>query len=60
MSRRGDKTEKPQNEATRRFTKQTLPEKVCATCKKPFAWRKKWARDWEQVRYCSDRCRKQS
>jgi hypothetical protein len=23
----------------------------------PFAWRKKWARDWENVRYCSDRCR---
>jgi len=34
-----------------------LPTKVCAACQRPFAWRKKWARDWEQVRYCSDRCR---
>ena len=34
-----------------------LPSKVCASCGLPFAWRKKWARDWEQVRYCSDRCR---
>ncbi|GFZ96875.1 hypothetical protein GCM10011497_29230 [Elstera cyanobacteriorum] len=37
--------------------KLTLPEKICAACGRPFAWRKKWARDWPQVRYCSDRCR---
>ncbi|WP_338663338.1 DUF2256 domain-containing protein [Pararoseomonas sp. SCSIO 73927] len=34
-----------------------LPEKTCATCGRPFAWRKKWARDWEAVRHCSDACR---
>ena len=34
-----------------------LPEKTCAACGRPFAWRKKWARDWENVRYCSDACR---
>ena len=34
-----------------------LPSKACATCGKPFAWRKKWARDWDSVKYCSDRCR---
>lgn len=32
--------------------------KVCIVCAKEFEWRKKWARDWENVRYCSDRCRK--
>jgi len=37
--------------------KSDLPEKVCATCGRPFAWRKKWARVWDEVRYCSDRCR---
>jgi hypothetical protein len=37
--------------------KADLPRKTCATCGKPFAWRKKWAKDWENVRYCSDRCR---
>lgn len=31
--------------------------KTCAACGREFAWRRKWARDWEQVRYCSDRCR---
>ncbi|MDJ1009167.1 MAG: DUF2256 domain-containing protein [Paracoccaceae bacterium] len=34
-----------------------LPTKTCAACGRPFAWRKKWARVWDEVRYCSDRCR---
>jgi len=37
--------------------KQDLPTKICATCGRPFTWRKKWARNWDEVRYCSDRCR---
>ena len=36
-----------------------LPEKPCAACGRPFAWRKKWERVWDEVRYCSDRCRRQ-
>jgi len=39
--------------------KSDLPQKICAACGLPFSWRKKWERDWEQVKYCSDRCRKQ-
>jgi hypothetical protein len=35
-----------------------LPQKPCAACGRPFAWRRKWARVWEEVRYCSDACRK--
>ncbi|MEX3015689.1 DUF2256 domain-containing protein [Gymnodinialimonas hymeniacidonis] len=27
------------------------------TCGRPFAWRKKWAKVWDEVRYCSDKCR---
>ncbi|WP_293883802.1 DUF2256 domain-containing protein [Sphingomonas sp.] len=38
-------------------TKRDLPEKTCPACGRPFAWRKKWARDWENVVYCSDKCR---
>ncbi|MBX7230167.1 MAG: DUF2256 domain-containing protein [Burkholderiaceae bacterium] len=34
-----------------------LPTKVCAKCKLPFTWRKKWERVWEEVKYCSERCR---
>lgn len=32
--------------------------KTCAVCGRTITWRKKWARDWEQVRYCSDGCRR--
>ena len=37
-----------------------LPSKPCARCGRPFTWRRKWARDWEQVRYCSEACRRGS
>ena len=38
--------------------KQQLPEKICLICGRPFLWRKKWKRDWEHVKYCSERCRR--
>ncbi|MFO1018240.1 MAG: DUF2256 domain-containing protein [Hyphomonadaceae bacterium] len=41
----------------KRIQKTNLPQKICPVCARPFAWRKKWARDWEDVRYCSRRCR---
>jgi len=37
--------------------KSDLPQKTCAICGRPFVWRRKWAKDWEEVRYCSDKCR---
>ena len=37
--------------------KSDLPTKTCATCGRPFTWRKKWEKVWQDVRYCSDRCR---
>ncbi|MBS1303786.1 DUF2256 domain-containing protein [Loktanella sp. SALINAS62] len=37
--------------------KADLPSKVCATCGRPFVWRKAWAKVWDDVKYCSDRCR---
>ncbi|MBC8166686.1 MAG: DUF2256 domain-containing protein [Bryobacteraceae bacterium] len=39
--------------------KLNLPSKICAVCGRPFTWRKKWEKVWEEVRYCSDRCRSQ-
>jgi hypothetical protein len=38
--------------------KQDLPSKPCAACGRSFSWRKRWARNWEEVRYCSDACRR--
>ncbi|MCU0360145.1 MAG: DUF2256 domain-containing protein [Bacteroidia bacterium] len=37
--------------------KQHLPIKICSICKKPFCWRKKWEKTWDQVKYCSERCK---
>ena len=37
--------------------KSDLPTRTCATCGRPFAWRKRWAKVWDEVRYCSDACR---
>ncbi|WP_162415811.1 DUF2256 domain-containing protein [Cyclobacterium roseum] len=34
-----------------------FPQKICPVCGRPFTWRKKWEKNWEQVLYCSDRCR---
>ena len=33
-------------------------KKICKVCKKPFSWRKKWERVWEEVKYCGERCRR--
>jgi hypothetical protein len=34
------------------------PEKICVACGRRIQWRKKWERDWDQVRYCGDACRR--
>ena len=38
--------------------KQHLPEKICVVCGLPFAWRKKWEKVWQEVKYCSEKCRR--
>ena len=45
-----DKLRKPERETAKK-------EKICKTCGRAFAWRKKWERDWDAVKYCSDACR---
>ncbi|MEJ6745386.1 MAG: DUF2256 domain-containing protein [Yoonia sp.] len=37
--------------------KSDLPQKTCVTCGRPFNWRKKWAAVWDEVKYCSAKCR---
>lgn len=36
----------------------SLPEKPCATCGRRIVWRAKWKDCWDEVRYCSERCRR--
>jgi hypothetical protein len=42
---------------TKMRRKGDLPTKTCVQCQRPFAWRKNLAKTWEQVKFCSDRCR---
>ncbi|MBL21619.1 MAG: hypothetical protein CMJ37_02065 [Phycisphaerae bacterium] len=37
----------------------TRQEKDCQACGRTIQWRKKWAKNWDQVKWCSDRCRRQ-
>ncbi|MDC0173063.1 DUF2256 domain-containing protein [Gammaproteobacteria bacterium] len=37
--------------------KSDLPTKICLACERPFTWRKKWQRCWDEVQYCSLRCK---
>ena len=32
--------------------------KVCRVCGRRFSWRKRWANDWDKVRYCSEKCQR--
>lgn len=32
--------------------------KACVVCGRTIEWRKKWERNWDDVRYCSDACRR--
>ena len=45
-----DKVRKPQAETPKK-------SKICQTCGRTFEWRKKWEKDWDVVKYCSDACR---
>ena len=42
----------------KQIKKEHLPQKTCIVCGRPFTWRKKWEKVWEEVKYCSDACRK--
>lgn len=35
-----------------------VESKACVACGRRIEWRKKWARDWDDVKYCSDACRR--
>jgi hypothetical protein len=39
-------------------TAATPSSKTCASCGREMQWRAKWAKNWDEVRYCSDACRR--
>lgn len=34
--------------------------KICIHCGRVMTYRKKWEKNWESVKYCSDRCRSEA
>ena len=38
--------------------KQNLPTKICIVCSLEFSWRKKWEKNWDEIKYCSKLCRR--
>ena len=36
----------------------TPAPKTCASCGREIQWRKKWEKNWDEVKYCSDACRR--
>ncbi len=48
-------TRRPHTETTRAAD---ISDKTCASCGRRIEWRRKWAANWDDVRYCSDACRR--
>ncbi|MFV5695126.1 DUF2256 domain-containing protein [Flavobacterium sp. LB3P122] len=38
--------------------KENLPSKMCLVCNRAFSWRKKWEKVWNEVKYCSEKCKR--
>ncbi|MGM0580137.1 MAG: DUF2256 domain-containing protein [Bacteroidota bacterium] len=36
--------------------KSELPSKVCPVCNRAYSWRKKWKKNWVNVKFCSQKC----
>ncbi|RZA05361.1 MAG: DUF2256 and DUF3253 domain-containing protein [Proteobacteria bacterium] len=37
---------------------QIPPPKNCEVCGRTITWRKKWEKNWPEVKYCGERCRR--
>lgn len=49
---------KPATAQSFKGNKQALPSKPCVGCGRPMTWRKRWSRSWDEVKFCSEACRK--
>ena len=41
-----------------RGNKAALPSKPCVACGLAMSWRRRWAKNWADVKYCSEGCRR--
>ncbi len=47
---------RPGSEQTSKMS--TEETKVCVTCGRTIEYRKKWANNWHEVKYCGEKCRR--
>ena len=52
-NKKGEVTKSKKGKA---MSKENLPTKICVVCQRPFTWRKKWERCWDEVTCCSKAC----
>ncbi len=57
MTRTGNPASSPRDSGFK-GNKAALPSKPCAACGRPMSWRKRWAANWDEVKFCSDACRR--
>jgi hypothetical protein len=43
-----------------RGNKAGLPSKPCTACGLAMSWRRRWAKNWADVKYCSEACRRKA
>lgn len=48
----------PRQRSGFRGNKAALPSKPCVACGRPMSWRRRWASNWAEVKFCSDACRR--
>ena len=48
----------PDRKPKREVDEGTHAPKTCAACGRTMTWRKAWAKHWDEVKFCSDACRK--
>ena len=55
-----DTTNKSKNSgvssSNKTMKKENFPSKICVVCQRPFTWRKKWERSWDEITTCSKKC----
>ncbi len=58
MAKRSSDRDARDNAHAHRGNKAGLPSKPCAVCGLPMTWRRAWAKNWDEVKYCSEACRR--
>ncbi|MEB0140771.1 MULTISPECIES: DUF2256 domain-containing protein [unclassified Undibacterium] len=49
---------KADSHSEHRGNKSSLPSKPCVSCGLTMTWRRSWAKNWAEVKYCSQACRR--